>query len=527
LLSITARLTSFERLRCAATCRAWRGALALPAVWAEVDLRGVAACDASWLLACVARRAAGALRSLHLPFTDASAVLAAARTSAALSFVGVDVGNGSSEDGGAGFWTVAQACALDCVPHVALPVAAQAPHDSQLALLLSAGRVSALRFERAELSPSDAGDLVQTALQRQGGTALRSLSLRFNSVGSAGCVALAELVARGLVEELYLGWNDVHSQGAVHLAAALQSPSCRLLTLDLRHSGVGPQGAAMLGLALRSRPALTSLSLRGCAIGAGGAAALASGLRSSRQGNITRLDLGHCALGRAGITALADSGCLRRLAELGLAHNSICHLAAADLAAALAHAYNLEVLDIGRNALGDEGLRLVCCALRSHTKLQRLDVPLCAGGPEAARRLGGLLRSCPRLRHLDASGNAINRGVSGLAAGLAEGAGAMRTLLLSHTGIGDSGVHELVQALRAGFGGHGIIHLDFSGCPVGDDAARALAGAASAPSAALAQLDLRHTFVVSSDKGASMLSAAAERSGLCVLGLLPEREPNE
>jgi hypothetical protein len=568
-VAVLLALTPAERCRAAAVSRAWRALVVQPAAWACLDLRGAPfSVDAAQLRALTAR-AAGALRRLALTTSRAlppAAVVGAAlaadagalaelRVSPPPSPHDSDVEDAEDEEAleaetAALAWGVQHAAALHRVPVLALPLRAEAL-DAPLASLLTSGRVHDLALERATLFPADVAELVDLVLhhrraieperdasshewpQREAAcgaraadrvhTPLRVLRLRLNSVGDAGAASLARLTPQ--LTRLHLGFNDIGDVGATALALALtgsaQTPST-LRELDLRHCAVGAAGAAALARAscCASPPGgapLTRLVLLHNRIGAEGAAQLAAALR--RGCALTHLELGHNGLGRRGVAALARSG-LGRLRSLGLAHNSCCAVGARELARALAHNTSLTRLDIGRNALGDEGVRELCVALRGHAALTCLAAPVVAAGPEAARRFGGLLRGCTALTALDVSGNTLGRGVAALAAGLGDGAGAMRTLRLTAVAADDAGACALAKALRA-VGGAGLTRLSLRANPIGDDSAHALAAAACAPGARIARLDLRDTFVGATDRGAAELRrAAALRGGrLTLLGV--------
>jgi hypothetical protein len=115
---------------------------------------------------------------------------------------------------------------------------------------------------------------------------------------------------------------------------------------------------AKLGAVL---PALEDLDLldRSGSAGTDGVPRLAEGLVAGALPAVTRLFIGGVHVGDAGASALAaalDRGALLRLQGLALVHTAIGDAALAALAPALRRRPALEVLDLGANPFGDEGL---------------------------------------------------------------------------------------------------------------------------------------------------------------------------
>ncbi len=526
-VTVLLRLSLRERARCACVCRAWRALVALPAVWLELDVRGVSLSTAA--LRAIAARAQGGLVSLcasHVSLRPALA-LEIAQRNPSLATLRVEPASTAGQDeeehadeAADDAWRPEHVAALLRVKRLAAAISVAALDG--VAPLLSCGRLGALRVERARLNADGARLLADAALQAPASDRVHSLHLRWNAVGSQGCRHLARLVAEPGLSSLHLGWNDVGNDGARALALALQARTLHhdgvSFVLDLRHNGVGAEGARCLAAAL-SGGVLTSLCLLHNHISPDGAVALGAALEHGSCA-LTSLDASYNDIGVAGVAAF-NAKALRRLRSLRLAFNGLCADSARLLAHALAHNSSLQLLDVGFNALTDEGVRELCVSLRSHPALRELIMPVTAMGPEGARRVGGLLRNCATLRSLDVSGNALGRtGGAAIATGLAEGGGAMRELTMRTTRVDDTAAYALADALRSKGGAH-MAALDLSGCLFGDDGARALAAACRAPSSALVTLNVHNTFIGAADTGAAALRAAVKaRAGrLTVVGL--------
>jgi hypothetical protein len=104
-------------------------------------------------------------------------------------------------------------------------------------------------------------DLVQTGLDADGATVLadallaaagngRRIERLFvggNPLGEAGVAVLAEVVAAGAVDELYVSAARLGDEGALRLADALErAPYGRLARLSAASNGIGPAAAARL-----------------------------------------------------------------------------------------------------------------------------------------------------------------------------------------------------------------------------------------------------------------------------------------
>ena len=104
-------------------------------------------------------------------------------------------------------------------------------------------------------------DLVQTGLDAAGATVvadalsaaagngrrIERLFVGGNPLGEAGARALAEVIAAGAVDELYVSAARLGDGGALSLAAALErAPQGRLTRLSVASNGIGPAAAARL-----------------------------------------------------------------------------------------------------------------------------------------------------------------------------------------------------------------------------------------------------------------------------------------
>jgi uncharacterized protein (TIGR02996 family) len=210
----------------------------------------------------------------------------------------------------------------------------------------------------------------------------------------------------------------------------------------------------------------------------------------ARQGWLapfTALDLHMTALPGYILTqVLTDSqagpkGHLAHVAHLDLRSNSLDAQAMRELSAAWDRLPALRSLDLGRNKLGDEGVRALAeSPLLGH--LTSLDLHRVYAGPSS---LIALVQSphCRRLQSLDLTLNKL--GPEGLEALVdVPGLGSLRRLDLAHIGLSNG----RLEALRRWPAGWPLEHLGLATDKVGDKAAEDLA--ASPVLARLESLDL-------------------------------------
>jgi len=112
---------------------------------------------------------------------------------------------------------------------------------------------------------------------------LTTHSLRHLNLSTNDLTSLSDwhLPLSSSLETLILANNDLGSACALDLAAALSSPTCSLVRLDLSNTGIDAEGAGMIGEFLKDNTALRSLKLNdnNCGEGAPAIAEHATGLR--------------------------------------------------------------------------------------------------------------------------------------------------------------------------------------------------------------------------------------------------------
>ncbi|XP_011528476.1 leucine-rich repeat-containing protein 74B isoform X3 [Homo sapiens] len=162
-----------------------------------------------------------------------------------------------------------------------------------------------------------------------------------------GTDGLGELVR----DTLYLRSCRAHS--VVPISCFLRQGSAQ--ELNLRHRGLGPQGARALASSLSSNPYVKRLDLRDNGLCGAGAEALAGAL--SKSSSIHDVDLSENQLGVAGAQALCAALTVNQaMRKMQLSGNGLEEQAAQHLAELLLAHTDLKSLDLSYNQLNDQAV---------------------------------------------------------------------------------------------------------------------------------------------------------------------------
>ena len=326
-----------------------------------------------------------------------------------------------------------------------------------------------------ELSEADLRDELKVGPLGHRRLILRELRALHPPAGAgAGQAAGAEQAAAGRWVSEAFGARVVEAcasaEGRLEVAnAAVDVRDVEALGKRLREDaeGAGVQEVVLTDVAVEAggelAAAAAATTLAGTLAGV-----LGEAVREDGRG-LRRLGIRECGVDDEGACALAEAlgrpggagGALLR--GLDLEDNRLTEVACAALAAALlpapgAHVPCLTSLNLGYNALGLEGLRVLARALGaagSQLRALRLDrIGVSESVPEAVGgALGGLVRDSPSL--LDVSfgkNNLRDAGAVALAIKLEEGGGdkvVLQRLRLSYNNVGDEGALALCTAAAA------------------------------------------------------------------------------
>ncbi|XP_062892767.1 tripartite motif-containing protein 26-like [Mobula hypostoma] len=201
------------------------------------------------------------------------------------------------------------------------------------------------------------------------------LDLSYNELGDSGVKLLSEALRKlkCKIQRLILDSVNITAAGVVDLASAL-STNRSLTELDLAYNELGDSGMKLVFEALRNRDCkIQKLDLESVGLTAAGVVDLTSVLSTNRS--LTELDLRDNKLGDSGVKlvseALRNPKC--KLQKLCLVSIGLTAAGVVDLASALSTNCSLMDLDLGDNELGDSGVKLLSAALRNpECKIQKL-----------------------------------------------------------------------------------------------------------------------------------------------------------
>lgn len=243
--------------------------------------------------------------------------------------------------------------------------------------------------------------------------ALTLLDLGFNHIGNVGCQALATALmtpkdmngrsqSTSSLSTLYLAGNLISTDGAMALADAIRSPSCRLQKLHLTGNRLGPEGVA----------AITTTAI----------------VMEHDDDDAMMMDETTSNTNRNGIVASNDSSSTNNrrrtggIRELFLGGTSMESMGCEAVGQLLQHSSSLQVISLANCNISDDDISSLAASLKEN----RNSLPL------QALQLSFNNITC---KGLDALTNAL------------WGSRTLRELLLDNNDIGERGGHQLANIL--------------------------------------------------------------------------------
>ncbi|XP_037079675.1 protein phosphatase 1 regulatory subunit 37-like [Pollicipes pollicipes] len=242
-----------------------------------------------------------------------------------------------------------------------------------------------------------------------------AVSFGGNRLGVRGWQACCRMIkASASLERLSAEGVELYDQSAAALGRSLRlSPSLRVLHLEGCRLHGRPMALLIAGL--KQSPALKELYLGENELGTGDGSMLGNMLKLNLRLDLVDLRINHFDNDSVSflLEALAQQPASAKgegLASLNLWCNRFTVKSAGCLAALLGRHTALETLNLGRNVLGDETLRVVKEALMGNASLRRLGLQECRLGCEGAVALAEILAGNAALQRVDLRGNGVRVG---------------------------------------------------------------------------------------------------------------------
>lgn len=275
------------------------------------------------------------------------------------------------------------------------------------------------------------------------------MDLSFNNIKDGGVKAIAStLSTKKTIRKLHLSGNLITSEGFKYVGQLLLNKSSSLETLYLSCNSGHIDGAVNIANCINRNIALKCLCLNGNKINSKGCAVISNALLLS--GNIMHLNLSDNNIGDSGLALLSKSLTSYQLLEvLELSFNGITATGMSTLATALKYYHRLTKLALDNNKLSSDGAALLASIFPS-LRLQVLDIGFNEIGPEG---LDGFIQSLGEnmsfLTSFALSGNVINAETSVLLASWVVKNEVLNHLFLDRTSISPIGQRHIAAAIAS------------------------------------------------------------------------------
>jgi hypothetical protein len=202
---------------------------------------------------------------------------------------------------------------------------------------------------------------------------LRTLSLNWNLI-KHGASSIADLLrANSSIRSISMNGNELECYGAMHLADALKSNSCKVREIQIEDNGIASAGCIALAAALGTNTSLRDLTLRGNPIGDRGAEELTTMLVSNSSLKVLRV--GECCISRNGAVSLLGAlGENRRLKLFDLSGNKLSSSSLPRMPLVMTPSFTLRELILRFVQLDDLDLMQLSEALLKCLRLETLSL---------------------------------------------------------------------------------------------------------------------------------------------------------
>ncbi|XP_059008734.1 ribonuclease inhibitor isoform X1 [Mustela lutreola] len=348
---------------------------------------------------------------------------------------------------------------------------------------------------------------------------IRKLSLENCCLTKAGCGVLPDVLRSvPTLRELDLSNNPLEDAGLQLLCEGLLDPQCHLENLHLEYCNLTGASCASLASALKAKQHFKALVVSNNELEEAGVRVLCQGLVDSAcqletlrlencgltaascedlcgvvaaKPSLQVLDLGDNKLGDQGIATLCSSllHSSSQIRVLWLWHCDITTTGCRDLCRVIRAKQSLKEMNLADNVLGDEGARLLCeSVLEPGCQLQALWMKTCSFTTASCASFGEMLAQNKHLMELHLSCNKLgDAGVRELCEGLRQPGTVLRELWIGDCDVGDEGCASLASLLLVNCS---LRELDLSNNCMSEEGIRWLMESVEQPGCMLEQLVL-------------------------------------
>lgn len=264
--------------------------------------------------------------------------------------------------------------------------------------------VSELRIGKTQLCGDDVQTIAKALVANR---TIHSLDLRLNSIDNTGAQAIAELLLKTKsLRLLNLSSCGLDSRSLKVICAAMSS-NRSLLDLDLSFLDINDECCECLRDMLRANTTLQKIRLRSSNLTWSGCYLIAEGLVRNLSLNV--FDLSRNPIGDEGVQALAKFLPESCVTELCVDNCGLTPAGCESLAEIVSHCKKLKLLDVSTNHLLDAGIFKLAPSLERTSSLQSLGLNMCGVTNDGFSKLLDVLEKNTSIDHMKLCYNRLGK----------------------------------------------------------------------------------------------------------------------
>ncbi|XP_065888158.1 protein NLRC3-like isoform X3 [Dysidea avara] len=242
-----------------------------------------------------------------------------------------------------------------------------------------------------------------TKIVMKSSASLRVLNVSSNPIRDDGISVMMDgLQYNKTLTELHVPDCGFSAKGASCVGRFLKN--CNLQVLNIEGNSIRDDGISVMMDGLQYNKTLTELDVSECGLSAKGASCVGRFLKNC---NLQVLNIGGNSIGDDGISVMMDGLQYNKtLTELHVYNCGISAKGASCVGRFLKNC-NLQVLNIGRNSIGDDGISVMMDGLQYNKTLTELHVHNCGISAKGASCIGEFLKENCTLKYLNLRSNPV------------------------------------------------------------------------------------------------------------------------